>query len=659
MEPCRDYIYSEDVLDFFIPYDGDLNKARERNQPDCLQYVSPNVLIAHYSFPVSSIFNSRFATLYSSIPKCYTLQEAFAPREGQPGLSNETQDSNPALEAMGIGRIRRLPFLDLYGQGVLIGIVDTGIDYMHPAFVNADGTSRIYSLWDQTERNGVAPEGFEYGAEYRKEEITRALLAAHPEEIIPEKDELGHGTFVAGVAAGNIDESNRFSGVAPNAELVVVKLKQAKQYLRNFYGVPGGVPCYQETDLVQGVRYVESMARLSGRPFVLVMTMGTNSGGHTGNSILSDALNSLAGRTGAAIVTSTGNETGYSLHYHGSQSREEYEEIELRVAEGENGFAMELWASSLNLYSVAVVSPTGELIARSPGKGNRSQVMNFIFEGTYIYLDYYTAESQNGEQLVLMRMYDPTPGIWRFRIYTEQEFDGSFDIWLPVRNFLKEGTYFLRPDPDITITDPGNTAIPITVASYRVADRAIYLHSGRGYTRDGTIKPDIAAPGVDIYGPAPGIGRPRPQRDAESAGYAGVAGTATELPEDVAGNVGTALPEDVAGNAAGNLQENATGNAVGNLQGNATAALQDARYTVQSGGSAAAALAGGACALLLEWAIRLGRRPNMDTVEIKRLLKGGAGRSGIVYPNREWGFGTLDLYGAFEELRIVVNNQSL
>ena len=240
-------------------------------------------------------------------------------------------------------------------------------------------------------------------------------------------------------------------------------------------------------------------------------------------------------------------------------------------------------------------------------------------------------------------------------------------MWLPVRNFLKEGTYFLRPDPDITITDPGNTAIPITVASYRVADRAIYLHSGRGYTRDGAIKPDIAAPGVDIYGPAPGIGRPRPQRDAEPVGKGSTAGTAPELQEDAVRNVGTELQVDAARNVGTELQENAAGNVSTDLQedvtenavGNAAAGLQVARYTVQSGGSAAAALAGGACALLLEWAIRLGRRPNMDTVEIKRLLKGGAGRSGIVYPNREWGFGTLDLYGAFEELRIVVNNQSL
>ncbi len=584
-ENCRDYIYSQDILDFFVPYNGDIEEAREEYKPDCIQYLNQDYLIIHLSAPISSIYTRRFAVAYGVIPKCYALQQEFP--TGIPGVVPEEGDSSPVLEAMGIGRLRRLPYLDLYGRGVLIGMIDTGIDYRQPVFINPDGSSRIYSIWDQTAEDGISPEGFDYGTEYRKDMLTQALAAENPLKVVPQTDEYGHGTFLAGLAAGNDAAEYRFSGVAPQTEIVMVKLKEAKEYLKQFYAIPDGVPCYQETDIAQGIRYLEETARKAGRPLVLVMTLGTNSGGHDGSGILDELLDNLANQNAVCVLTSTGNENGYALHYRGRQENTEpaeYEEVELRVAPEENGFTMELWATSLNLYSISVVSPTGELIERSPGRGNRFQTMNFIFENTLIYLDYYMVENRSGTQLVLMRVYEPTPGLWRFRIYTEQEFGGNFDLWLPVHVFLQRDTYFLRPDPDITVTGPGNAERPITVAAYRAADKAIYLRSGRGFTRNGEIKPDVAAPGVDIYGP---------------------------LPE---GSFGTG-----------------------------------------SGASMAAALTAGACALLLEWAVIRGRRPMIDTAAIKRLLKGGAEREGIHFPNREWGFGRIDIYGAFEELRTVVN----
>lgn len=582
-ENCREYIYSEDSLDFFLQYNGDIEEAREEYRPDCIQYLNQDYLIVHFYAPASYIYSSEFATTYSSLPRCYALQQISGIELPQAASEG---DSSPVLEAMGVGRLRRLPYLDLYGRGVLIGLIDTGIDYRQPVFINPDGSSRIYAIWDQTEQAGPAPEDFDYGREYRQAELTAALAAENPLELVPEMDENGHGTFMAGVAAGNISTENHFSGVAPQAEIVMVKLKEAKQYLKRFYAIPDGVPCYQETDLVQGVRYLAETARKAGRPLVLAMTLGTNSGGHDGNGILEEFLNNLATQNSIAVITSTGNENGYGLHYRGrgeTNTAEGYEEVELRVAQQEEGFTMELWATSLNLYSISVISPTGELIARSPGRGNRFQLMNFIFENTLIYLDYYMVENRSGEQLILMRVYAPTQGIWRFRIYTEQEFGGNFDLWLPVNVFLKKDTYFIRPDPDVTITEPGNAEKPITVASYRVEDKAIYLHSGRGFTRSGGLKPDLAAPGVDIYGPLPGRG-----------------------------------------------------------------------FGIRSGGGTAAALTAGVCALLLEWAAVQGRRPTMDTAEIKRLLKGGAEREGIRFPDREWGFGRIDIYGAFEELRTVV-----
>lgn len=577
-EDCREEIYSEDVLDFFLTYNGNLQSVRERYAPDCIQRVNQKYVVGHYNVPYITEYNAGFTANYSSIPKCYAIMQEPA------GDAEAARTSEQILEIMGIGRLRRLPYLDLFGNGVLIGFLDTGIDYQNDVFINPDRTSRIYAIWDQTNQEGTAPLGFSYGAEYTREDINRALASEQPYSVVPERDEDGHGTFVAGVAAGNIDRANAFSGIAPQAGIVMVKLKQAKRYLRDFYVIPDGPACYQETDLALGVEYLVETARRANRPMVICMTLGTNSGGHDGTGILDEILNGHSGDPGICVVGSTGNEAGYALHYHGAGGNGAYEEVELRVGERENGFTMELWATSLNLYSVSVVSPTGEIISRIPGKGNHTQRMNFLFEDTRIYLDYYMVETRSGEQLILMRVYQPVPGIWKFQIYTEQEFGGNFDIWLPVHEFVKSDTYFLRSDPDITITDPGNAQGPITAASYRTSDKSIYLHSGRGFARNGRPKPDIAAPGVEIYGPLPG-----------------------------------------------------------------------GRFGLKNGGSSAAALTAGACALLLEWGVVMKRRPEIETAEIKRLLKGGAEREGITYPSREWGFGRINLYDAFEELRIVVN----
>lgn len=586
-QDCQEAIYSENVMDFILPYNGNLQMANEKYLPDCIQRINQRYIVAHYYAPSFTEYLAGFTTSYSFIPKCYAIMQK--PSEGTEAAKNSEQ----AMEAMGIGRIRRLPYLDLLGSGVLIGFLDTGIDYQHEVFRNADGSSRIYSIWDQTDKTGTAPAGFSYGAEYTKEDIDRALASNDPYSIVPEQDEDGHGTFAAGAAAGNIDRDRDFSGAAPQAGIVMVKLKQAKQYLKQFYVIPDNAQCYQETDLALGVEYLIAAARRAERPIVICMTLGTNSGGHNGAGILDEILNGHSGEAGVCIVSSTGNELGYSLHYHSinvpsgnvpSGTNIPYEEVELRIGERVEGFTMELWATSLNLYSISVVSPTGEIIGKIPGRGNRTQKMNFLFEDTRIYLDYYMVETRTGEQLILIRVFQPVMGIWKFQIYTEQEFGGTFDIWLPVSEFVSRDTYFLRSDPDITITDPGNTNGIITIASYRIADKSIYLHSGRGFTRNGRIKPDVAAPGVDIYGPLPGN-----------------------------------------------------------------------RFGLKNGGSPAAALAAGACALLLEWGVVEGHRSGIETAEIKRMLKGGAEREGLTFPSPEWGFGRLDLYGAFEELRIVVN----
>ena len=216
MSDCEEKIYSNDYVDFIISKDVldviDLSS-------DCIQrideekdtYFYPRSFFRIFDFPADS---------YASVPKCY-------------GLLDET-----ALEVSGILKLQQQPALALKGQGVMIGFIDTGIDYRNPVFQYSDGTTRIYRIWDQTIRDGTKPEGIAYGSEYKTEQINAALRAENPLETVPSMDTNGHGTFVAGVACGSEDVEDNFIGAAPFSEIAVVKLKEAKTYLREFYFIP-------------------------------------------------------------------------------------------------------------------------------------------------------------------------------------------------------------------------------------------------------------------------------------------------------------------------------------------------------------------------------------------------------------------------------------
>ena len=175
-----------------------------------------------------------------------------------------------------------------------------------------------------------------------------------------------------------------------------------------------------------------------------------------------------------------------------------YEDVELRVGPGERGFTLELWARESELYSVGFLSPSGDETGRIRLSGDEERRIPFLLEGTTIHLNYTSSELATGSELILMRFDAPAAGIWKIRVYHTLSIQGEYHMWLPVHGFISDETFFLRPDPDTTITDPGNTAAIITTAAYSHQTGGIYLHSSRGFTRTGAIKPDLAAPGVRL-----------------------------------------------------------------------------------------------------------------------------------------------------------------
>ena len=562
-ETCRQHILSEDYRDFIgnhvrTPFFESIMRDGQCEQDAGFGYKC-FYLPAELTGPVSL---SRFS--YNSIPKCFTP------------TSMET------LNQAGILPIQNYPTLQLKGKGTLIGFLDSGIDYANPVFRNLDGSTRIAAIWDQTVQSGSPPEGFAYGTEFTEEQINEALAEENPLSVVPSSDDTGHGTYTASLAAGSGNPQEQFLGAAPEASIAVVKLKQAKQYLRDYYFIPDSAVCYQETDLMLGLKYLNDLADSLNLPLVVCVTVGSSMGGHIGTLPFSYLIEGYSTRANHITVIGTGNEADKRHHYFNTiADMADKKDVEIRVGENVSGFSLELWTDIPNILSISILSPSGENTSRIPFRVGASAEIDFLFERTKVSVDYRLLVEKSTSELIFFRFDTPAPGIWKIRIEPLTLADGRFHMWLPVTEFLSGEVYFLEPDPYYTLTNPATTESPVIVSYYNGNTDALSQASGRGYTRFQQINPNISAPGVDVTGALPG-----------------------------------------------------------------------GRFAARTGASAAASITAGAIALILEWLLTYENVPGIDSYQIKSLLILGAVRPNTMeYPNREWGYGQLNLYNTFETIR--------
>ena len=573
---CTNSVASEDFADFIAPYFTTPEEFIRSQGTDCIDFVNSTLAVVYV--PLSTVTPSTYTSYtYSAVPKLYSLLDV------------------TSMDAAGITPAGELPVLNNQGAGVIVGFVDTGINYTDSLFRNVDGSTRIIGIWDQTNNsdnsNNIENETAKpfsafsalYGTQYTAEEINLALNSDNPASIVPTRDENGHGTFLASIAAGNRDERAGFSGAAPQASIAMVKLKPAKQYLRDFYLIQDGAEAYQENDIMMGVSYLYFLARKYSMPLVVCIPLGTNIGSHMGMSRLGQYLNQVSLSNGSAVITAAGNETGARHHFRAVMDADTDEvTAELRVGEREAGFSMELWAENMGVYTVGFISPTGEVAREISVPLRGENTVSFLLEQTQITVYTQIADVSSGSQFIFMRFENPMSGIWRILIRNSLDIRETFHIWLPVRGFISDETYFLRPDPDTIITDPGNARYLITVTAYDHTKNSIYIHASRGYSLSGRIKPDLAAPGVNILG----------------------------------------------------------------------ASVSGRRLTRMSGTSVSAAHLAGAAAILLNWGVLNANYPYLNTPVLKSIFVRGAQRNpALTYPNREFGYGTLNLYEAFLHLR--------
>lgn len=412
----------------------------------------------------------------------------------------------------------------LTGRNVITAIIDSGIDYSHPDFRNADGTTRILDLWDQTipsgtvlrngreEENGSengteqvtylgAPAGFYIGTEFSRAVLNRAL--EQPTEqaryaVCPSKDLSGHGTHVAGIAAGNGRASEgRYRGVAFESDLLVVKL-----------GVPqeNGFP--RTTELMQAIDYCMKKAQEYGEPIVLNISFGNNYGSHSGTSLIETYLNDMANYWRNSIVIGSGNEGAAAGHTSGVVQEGQTEAVELAVSEYETGLNLQIWKYYADELAVSIVHPNGQVV----GPIQRIQGPQRFTVGNTQLLLYYGEPSPYSLFQEIYFEFIPVRdsidgGLWEIRLVPQRIVSGIYDMWLPAGGVLNTGTGFLYPTEETTLTIPSTASRAITVGAYDAYYDRLASFSGRGYTwGTNQIKPDIAAPGVDINSCAPGGG---------------------------------------------------------------------------------------------------------------------------------------------------------
>ena len=480
--------------------------------------------------------------------------------------------------------VTRPPY-SLTGKGVIVGVIDSGIDYFHPDFRKENGDTRLLALWDQT-ISAVAegsqesdkalgpPTGYAQGTLYSEEQINEALRAGSREaalRLVPSVDLSGHGTHVTGICSGNGRASQgQYMGVAPESDLLIVKLGNSE-----------GNSFPRTTRLMEAVNWMLEEAIRRNQPLVINLSFGTSYGSHSGRSLLETYLSEMATVWKNVICIGTGNEGVTGRHTAGIVGQDYLitggaTEVEFSIAEGTSSINLQLWKNYYDAFDVELISPNGE------SSGRISQVLGtqrFILEQTEILLYYGEPFPYNSLQEVyfdfISRRQNMNSGIWRIRLYPQRIVNGNFDIWMPAGGVLPMDTRFLRPVETTTLTIPATTDRGISVGAYDGRTNSYAAFSGRGYTRDNrVVKPDLVAPGVDIMSTAPG-----------------------------------------------------------------------GSYTIKSGTSMATPFVTGSAALLMEWGIVEGNDPYLYGEKLRAYLIDGARElpEESVYPNPIFGYGALCL----------------
>lgn len=475
----------------------------------------------------------------------------------------------------------------LYGEGVIMAFLDSGIDYRHSDFCNEDGTTRILYIWDQgiKEEGFKPPQGFAQGSEYTKKDIDNALFSERGNEFVKTKDEIGHGTLVAGIAAGNGRAGKgKYIGVAPKSNIIVVKLGDST----------GGPP--ESAELMSAIKYVTEKAKILDMPISINISYGTNNAAHDGKSLIEEYIDDMILRWKTVVVVATGNEGNSGHHYKGNVKTGEVHEVDFNIAENVDFLYLSMWKNFVDTVNVEIIAPDG---TRSGIVDDINNVKIFEINTTQISILFEEPSTYCMDQEINIRiksieeifegeeenLKSVLKGNWKLLVTGIDIVNGDFDIWLPITEKVTKETKFLNPSRETTLTIPSSGKLSIAVGGYNQNTKSYAIFSGMGYTRGGVmnaqyVKPDIVAPCVNIMTTSKG-------------GF----------------------------------------------------------YDTFTGTSGAAPFVSGTAALLMQWGIVLGNDEEMYAEKVKAyLLKGATRYKEENYPNKRDGYGALCIGKTIEYL---------
>lgn len=371
----------------------------------------------------------------------------------------------------------------LQGRGNVIAIIDSGIDYLNQDFINEDGSSKILYLWDQESNYQSPPEGMLFGSEFTRDEINEAISNNNGDLS---RDEIGTGTMAAGIAVSQGKNNINYRGIAPEAELIVVKLRSYVSLFKE------GRINYQNTDFLVAISYIIEKFKEINRPIILNFTVGTTSGRDISQALL-NTFEELY-QSGFILVGGGGNQGNTDIHYSGNVSNGESVDIDFQVGDDKN-LTIIIDGYKVDKFEIALISPFGEIsptISYAPNFA--SYTGKFNLENVTYSISYSYPWISTGSMQVSINLENVYSGIWTLRITGQNVINGEFNAYLPNKNLISDNTRFIDSDSNSTITRYGLLREVITIGTYNTKSNSIWIGSSKGPAE--TL--DLVAPGVDI-----------------------------------------------------------------------------------------------------------------------------------------------------------------
>lgn len=492
----RDIDYQNNIIEgkyfsYLAQYEGDVKKEFEKYPDYHFTIIDDNYLILYLPTTIEDILETTtFETIIFISPSVYfTLQ-----------------DISP-VKASKAEFVQTNTILNLTGKGILVAIIDTGIDYLSEEFQDINGNTRIEMIWDLTSKYSKkenSPLNPPFGNVFTKDEIQQAINlkrnGGDPYSIVPTTDTIGHGTHMAGLI-GATGKNPNLKGVAPDCRFIVIKLLDDKK-LEDYYDI--SIPIYNVTVLISALQFLYRYYIKFAKPLIIYFPLGTTLGSHEGNSLLERYIEFISYNSFITVVTGTGNERATRAHASGSLTLDNPTSlVELSVSPLQKTLICELWVDAPNIVSVDIISPSGENTGDLNYVIGTTQAYSFVAEETNIKVNYYVPESRSGSQLIRIRFFNLQPGIWKLNIIGKLIVTGGYNIWLPPRGVTLEGTNFSPADPYGTFTIPASSRFIVTAAAYNQNNNNLVEFSGVAFKNKYQDLIDIAAGGINALTVAP------------------------------------------------------------------------------------------------------------------------------------------------------------